>query len=145
MRVDFYQLGHDTAAAALPLIARAALKAGEKLLIVSDDSAMLGRIGDALWARLPETFLAHGAAGGANEARQPILLSDKPDPANGAQFMAIADGKWREGAQPFARTFYFFDQAGLQEARDCWRSLGQRDGIARHFWKQKDGKWVEGP
>ncbi len=119
MRVDFYQLSRDPAEAALPLIARAAMKAGERMLVVSADEAQLARIGDALWSRLHDTFLAHGVAGDKDAERQPILLSATPDPANGAKFMAIADGLWREGAEPFARTFLLFDESTLQGARDC--------------------------
>ena len=145
MRVDFYQLSRDSAEAALPLIARAALNSGERLLVVSADEVQLGRIGEMLWAKLPESFLAHGKAGEAHAERQPILLSNATEPANGAQFMAIADGVWREGEQPFERTFYLFDEAALQAARDCWRMLGMREGIERKFWKQDGGKWVEGP
>jgi DNA polymerase-3 subunit chi len=145
MRVDFYQLSRDPAEAALPLIARATLKAGERLLVVSSDDNQLLRISEALWSRLPESFLAHGASGGPDDLRQPILLSDRPDSANGARYMAIADGVWREGEQPFERVFYLFDEATLQPARDCWRMLGTRDGLERKFWKQQDGKWVEGP
>ena len=145
MRVDFYQLSRDPAEAALPLIARATLGAGERLLVVSADEAQLGRIGDMLWTRLPESFLAHGRAGGEHDARQPILLSSEVQPANGARFLALADGVWREGEVPFARTFLLFDEATLQPARDCWRMLGTRDDVERHFWKQEGGKWVEGP
>ncbi len=145
MRVDFYQLSRDTAEAALPQIARNTLKAGERLVVVSADEAQLGRIGDLLWAKLPESFLAHGKAGEAHAERQPILLSGDASPANGAQFLAIADGVWREGEQAFARTFYLFDEATLQTARDCWRMLGTRDDMQRKFWKQEGGKWVEGP
>ena len=145
VRVDFYQLSRDPAEEALPLIARAALNAGERLLVVSADEAQLGRIGDMLWTKLPETFLAHGRAGSPHSERQPILLSDAPEPTNGAKFMAIADGVWREGAEPFARTFYMFDESTLQAARDCWRSLGTRDGVERKYWKQQGGKWVESP
>jgi DNA polymerase III subunit chi len=145
LRVDFYQLSRDPAEAALPLIARAAMKAGERMLVVSADEAQLARIGDALWTRLPDSFLAHGMAADKDAARQPILLSTAPEPANGAKFLAIADGLWREGAEPFARTFLLFDEATLQGARDCWRMLGTREGIERKFWRQEGGKWVEGP
>jgi len=143
LRVDFYQLSRDPAEAALPLIARAAMKAGERMLVVSADEAQLARIGDALWSRLPESFLAHGMAGEKHAERQPILLSATTEPVNGAQFLAIADGQWREGE--FERTFYLFDEATLQGARDCWRMLGTREGIERKFWKQEGSKWVEGP
>jgi DNA polymerase III subunit chi len=143
MRVDFYQLSRDPAEHALPLIARNVLKAGQRLLVVSADEAQRGRISEALWAKLPDSFLAHGEAGGAHDARQPILLSHQLDPTNGARFLALADGVWREGE--FERTFYLFDEATLQPARDCWRMLGERDAVERHFWKQDGGKWVMGP
>ena len=145
MRVDFYQLSRDPAEAVLPQIARNSLKAGERLLVVSDDAAQLGRISDALWGKVPESFLAHGAAGQPHEDRQPILLSGRVAAGNGARFMAIADGVWRDGDPAFARTFYLFDDVTLQAARDCWRMLGQREGVDRRFWKQQGGKWVEGP
>lgn len=145
MRVDFYQLSRDPAEAALPLIARATLAAGERLLVVSADESQLGRIDELLWTRLPDSFLAHGRAGGAHDARQPILLSAETTSSNGAKFLALADGQWRDPGDAFARVFFLFDQAALQAARDCWRMLGTRDGIERRFWKQDGGKWVEGP
>jgi DNA polymerase-3 subunit chi len=144
VRVDFYQLSRDPAELALPLIARATLAAGERLLVVSGDEAQLGRIEDALWTRLPDTFLAHGMAG-EHEARQPILLLSETRPANAAKYLALADGIWREPEAAFVRVFFLFDDATLQGARDCWRMLGTRDGIERRFWKQDGGKWVEGP
>jgi DNA polymerase-3 subunit chi len=145
VRIDFYQLSRDPAEAALPLIARATLQAGERLLVVSADEAQLGRIGELLWTRLTESFLANGRAGGEHDARQPILLSAETAPANGAKYLALADGQWRDPGEAFTRVFYLFDDATLQGARDCWRMLGTRDGIERRFWKQDGGKWVEGP
>ena len=144
MRVDFYQLSRDTAETALPLIARATLNAGERLLIVSTDERQRGRIGEALWTRLPDSFLAHGQAGGEHDARQPILIADAVAPANGARFLALADGLWRE-AEGFVRTFLMFDDVTLAGARACWRLLGERPEVERRFWKQEANKWVEGP
>ena len=145
-RIDFYQLGAgDRAEAALPLIARNTLNTGERLLIVSADADQLSRIGNALWAHGPGSFLANGFAGEGNEARQPILLSGEIAAANGARFMAIADGLWRNAEKAFDRTFFVFDDATLQAARDCWRMLGTRAGVERRFWKREDGKWREGP
>jgi DNA polymerase-3 subunit chi len=143
MRVDFYQLQRDPVEAVLPQIARNTLKAGERLLVVSGDEAQLSRIDEALWTRVPDSFIGHGRAGQGVDDRQPVLLSADLHPANGARFAAIADGVWREAEPAFARTFYFFDDASLQGARECWKALGERDGLERHFWKQQGGKWVE--
>ncbi|MCK9542992.1 MAG: DNA polymerase III subunit chi, partial [Novosphingobium sp.] len=104
MRVDFYQLGRDPAEKALVPLARKTLEAGERLLIVSGDEAQLGRIDRALWEEDRAGFLAHDMAGGEHDALQPILLSPEAEPANGAGFMAITDGVWREADPPFART-----------------------------------------
>lgn len=144
-RVDFYQLSRDPAEAVLPLIARATRNAGERLLVVSGDDAQLGLIGDALWERAPEAFLANGRADAAHADRQPILLSGKAEALNGARYIALADGVWRDEADGFERVFLLFGDAGLDGARQCWRMLGERDGVERRFWKQDGGKWREGP
>lgn len=143
MRVDFYQLSRDPAEWVLPLIARNTLGAGERLLVVSEDKGQLDRIGEALWTRLPDTFLANGQAGGPHDARQPILLSTAVVPANGAQFLALADGGWRESEA--ARVFLLFPPDRIDEARATWRLLGQREGVERKYWRQDGGKWREGP
>ena len=75
MQVDFYQLSRDPAEAVVPLLARNTLKAGQRLLVVSADDDLTGRISERLWAGA-ESFLAHGLSGGPHDARQPILLAD---------------------------------------------------------------------
>jgi DNA polymerase-3 subunit chi len=146
MRVDFYQLSRDPAELALPGIAKATLGAGERLLVVSADPGQLGRISEALWTRLPETFLAHGIAGGEHDTRQPVLLAEHLIPANGARYLALADGVWRdgEGWEP-ERVFLLFPPERLDDARGCWRMLGTREGVERKYWRQDGGKWREGP
>lgn len=144
MRVDFYQLTRDPAEWVVPLLARSTLGAGERLLVVSDDAPQLGRISAALWQRVPDSFLAHGLAGGAHDARQPILLNTAPDAANGARYLALADGQWRE-ADGMVRVFLLFPPDRIDDARGTWRMLGQREGVERHYWRQDGGKWIEGP
>lgn len=144
MRVDFYHLTRDPAEDVIPALAENTLKAGERLLVVSGDGGQRERMSAALWTARPESFLAHGEVGGAHAARQPILLSAELDRANGARFLAIADGVWRDGAAGFERVFYLFGAERIEAARDCWRKL--RGGEAeRHYWKQQGGRWVEGP
>ncbi|MFM5894311.1 MAG: DNA polymerase III subunit chi [Novosphingobium sp.] len=137
MRVDFYQLSESAVEAALPALAVKMREAGAKVLVVSADDAQLARISDALWA--PKgTFLANGAAGGPDDARQPILLADSLDAPNGATYLALADGLWRDGAENFERVFLLFDGSSIEQARQTWRSL---DGGERNYWQQKGGRW----
>lgn len=147
MRVDFYLLDRDPAEAVVPLLARAAKQAGERVLVVSDDAEQVARIDKALWDMAPEAFLAHGIAGEGHEARQPVLISGDIGPEsgaeNGAQFVILADGKWRDESSRFARTFLLFGDDRRREARECWTMIGQNEAMERHFWKQESGKWRE--
>ena len=79
-------------------------------------------------------------AGGADDARQPILLSTSPDAPNLARNMLIADGEWREAALTYDRSFYLFDDATLEGARLAWKLLAGREGVERRYWAQEDGK-----
>jgi DNA polymerase-3 subunit chi len=148
MRVDFYQLSRDPAELVLPRLAQGTLDAGERLLVVSEDADQLVRISEVLWTHKPETFLANGMAGGTHDARQPILLSQTAQPANGARYLALADGVWRdmpEGLDPAERVFLLFPPERIDNARGCWRMLGTHEGVERKYWRQDGGKWREGP
>ena len=143
MKVDFYQLSRDPAEKVVPLLARNTLKAGERLLVVSADDDLTGRISARLWEGA-ESFLAHGLSGGPHDARQPILLADVPQAANSARFMVIADGTWRDEALGFDRAFLLFDGSTIEDARATWRALDGKDGVERRYWRQDDyGKWEQ--
>ncbi|MBK9010325.1 DNA polymerase III subunit chi [Novosphingobium sp.] len=141
MRVDFYQLSRGPVERELPPLARRVLETGERLLVVSADTAQLGRIDEGLWAGR-ESFLAHGRAGEPHQERQPILLADQLEPANGARFVALADGRWRDEAERFERVFLFFDLATIDDARATWRRLKDREGMERNYWQQQDKGWT---
>ena len=147
MQVDFYQVSRDGAEAIVAMLAEKTLAAGQRMLVVARDEAQRVAIGQALWSRTARdgaaTFLANGDSGETHAARQPILLSGVVEPANGARFVVMADGCWREeaaDAAQFDRAFLVFDAATLEAARACWRMLGE---LERNFWKQDGGRWVK--
>ena len=145
MRVDFYQLSRDPAEAVVPVLAANTLKAGQRMLVVSADEAQRAAVSQALWSHAPESFLAHGEAGGEHDARQPVLLSEAVDAPNGAKFVALPDGAWRIGLDAFERVFLLFGPAEIEGARGCWRMLGEREDVERKFWVQDGGRWRPGP
>jgi DNA polymerase-3 subunit chi len=114
-----------------------------RLLIVAEDEGLLGRLDRMLWDQGPASFLPHGIAGGADDARQPILLSTSPDAPNLARNMLIADGEWRDAALAYDRACYLFDATTLEGARLAWKLLSGRDGVERRYWAQEGGKWVQ--
>jgi DNA polymerase III subunit chi len=142
VQVDFYQLGASPAEQVIASIAEKVLANDGRLLIVADDEALLARLDRMLWDQGKISFLPHGLAGGAEDARQPILLSTSPDAPNDARNMLIADGQWRDAALTYDRSFYLFDAGTLEGARLAWKLLAGREGVERRYWAQQDGKWV---
>ena len=143
MEVDFYQLAGTPAEQVIASLAEKVLGACGRLLIVAEDEAFLGKLDRLLWDQGSNNFLPHGLAGGAEDARQPILLSPNPDAPNQARNMLIADGEWREAALTYDRSFYLFDSANLEGARLAWKLLAGREGVERRYWAREGGKWVK--
>ena len=142
-RVGFYLSGAQPVERVLPLIARAAKKAGQRMLVVAEDAALLDRLDKALWEQFAEDFLAHGRADAPHAARQPVLLATECTAANGAALVALADGQWRDDAEGFERALLFFDESGRSAARETWRRFDSREDIAREFHELEGGKWVQ--
>ena len=143
MQVDFYQLAGTPAEQVIASVGEKILAGGGKLLVVADDEGFLARLDRMLWEQGPESFLPHGLAGGADDARQPVLLSKNPDAPNLARNLLIADGIWREAALSYERSFYLFDGATLEGARAAWKGIADREGIQRRYWAQVDGRWKQ--
>lgn len=142
MRVGFYLAPGQPVERVLPLIARAAARAGQRMLVVAEDEALLERIGGALWEHAPDEFLANGRAGQPHAAHQPVLLSRECAAENGARLVAFADGQWREEAETFERALLFFDDGGRQAAREVWTRFDGREDVEREFHELEGGKWV---
>ena len=143
MLVDFYQLGGAPLEQVIASIAGRLLADDGRLLLVAQDEHLLGKLDRLLWDQGPTSFLSHGIAGGADDARQPILLSQTTDAPNRARNILIADGEWREAALTFDRAFYLFDNETLEGARLAWKLLAGRDEVERRYWARADGKWVQ--
>lgn len=142
MLVDFYQLGGAPPESVIAAIAKKLLAEDERLLVVADDEPFLARLDRILWDQGTASFLPHAIAGGADDARQPILLSTSPDAPNLARNLLIADGQWRDSALTFERSFYLFDSDAIDRARLSWKLLSGREGVERRYWAREGGKWV---
>ncbi len=144
MQVDFYHLTVTPLERALPSIAQRVVAGGGRLLIVSGDEAQRVAIDRLLWSYAPESFLPHAQAGAEDDASQPVLIAPDVAPANAAANVALIDGEWRNGALGFDRAFHFFDADRIQDARAAWKTLADRDGVERRYWKQDEaGKWEQ--
>jgi DNA polymerase-3 subunit chi len=143
VQVNFYQLGSTPAEQVIASIAEKVLASDGRLLVVAEDEPFLARLDRMLWDQGTTSFLPHALAGGADDARQPILLSPSPDAPNNARNMLIADGQWRDAALTYDRSFFLFDAATLEAARLAWKLLAGREGVERRYWAQTGGRWKQ--
>ncbi|MEO7654153.1 MAG: DNA polymerase III subunit chi [Sphingomicrobium sp.] len=142
MLVDFYQLGGLSPDKVIAAIAGKVIEEDGRLLIVGEDEAALARLDRLLWSEDSASFLPHGMAGGADDARQRVLLSTSEDSPNGARNMLIADGAWRDSALTYDRAFFLFGDGELEAARLAWKLLSGREGVERRYWANDGGKWT---
>lgn len=145
MQVDFYHLTRDPVENVVPMLAEKCLDAGKRLLLVCGDHSKNSGLSQALWTKKADSFLAHDFAGSERQVDQPILISDHCEANNGAKYIMLSDGEWREEALQFERVFYLFTAAEIDEARTAWRELDGLDDVTPRYWKQDGGRWVEGP
>ena len=143
MQVDFYQLEASPLEQVVANLAEKVVANGGRLLVVAADETLLAKLNRLLWDQGPTSFLPHGVAGGADDARQPILLSTSEDAPNLARNILIADGDWRDAALNFDRAFHLFDSTTVEAARLAWKLLAGREGVERRYWRQEDGRWVQ--
>jgi DNA polymerase III subunit chi len=143
LQVDFYQLAGIPPEQVIASIADKTLASGGRLLVVAEDEKYIAKLDRILWDQGETHFLPHGLAGGADDARQPVLLSTSPDAPNLARSILIADGIWRESALSYDRSFFLFDNSSLEGAREAWKSLSGRQEVKRFYWASEGGKWVK--
>lgn len=142
----FYHLTHSNAETLLPQLLGKAMAAGWRVEVRGQGAERMAELDGALW--MGEGFLPHGLAGGAHDARQPVILRDGsagPPAANTPDCLMAIDGADVSDAEAAAlsRVCVIFDGndlAALDRARDQWRQLSAA-GIAAQYWAEDGGRW----
>lgn len=142
----FYHLTRGPMEVTLPMLVEKSLAAGWRVAVRGTDPARLDWLDEKLWLLSDEGFLPHGRAGGAHDARQPVLLTSASGAApNAAACLICIDGA-QAGPQEAAaleRTCILFDghdPQAVEAAREQWRALTAA-GIAAQYWSEESGRW----
>ena len=144
--VYFYHLTRHPLEVTLPVLLTKARAAGWRVLVRGSDAALLDWLDEKLWLGPEDGFLAHGRAGGAFDARQPILLSESAEPApNKAHCLMSVGGAdiSAEEVKEADRACILFDgqdEHATAHARTQWKSLTEA-GCAAQYWAEDAGKW----
>jgi DNA polymerase-3 subunit chi len=145
VEVGFYHCTRQPAATVAVRLAERVLADRQRLLILGE-AAVLDALDRALWTGDAAGFLPHGRAdgeAGVDAADQPILLSDRADPVNGAALlMAVGTGVPPEFGR-FSRILTLFDDGSSahERARADWRALSDRPDVKCVYWQQSAKGW----
>lgn len=139
----FYLLTENTVEQTLPSLIGRAQGQGWQIELRGVDAGRMDKLDQALWLGPDVGFLAHGLAGGASDALQPVLLTTQP--TDRACIMCVDGAEVTpdqvQAAQRVCILFDGNDGAALAHARTQWKSLTGA-GCAAQYWAQSDGRWV---
>lgn len=143
--IYFYHLTRRPLEATLPVLLGKARQAGWPVVVRGVDHGRLEWLDERLWQGPDDGFLAHGLAGGAHDAQQPILLTCDMTAANAPKCLMSIDGAPVDPDEVAAldRVCILFDgndTAALQQARDQWKTLTEA-GCSAQYWSEESGKW----
>ena len=143
--VFFYHLTRSRPEDTLRTLLGKSRQAGWRVLVRGKSEAMLERLDELLWLGPEETFLAHGIAGGAQDADQPILLSTGPEISNAAACVMSIEGAevTPEEVDSLERVCILFDggdDGAVTHARGQWKALTGA-GCAAQYWSEESGRW----
>ncbi|MGB0921567.1 MAG: DNA polymerase III subunit chi [Alphaproteobacteria bacterium] len=140
----FYHLERSTLIDVLPTLLERSLERGWRAAISCPDNTELDALDTTLWTARDDSFLAHGLAGGKQDAEQPILLSTDEAITNSPQILFLTHGANAKAAENFTRIVDLFDGNDAQ-AVDAARSRFRAMRDAGHdvtYWRQSEsGKW----
>lgn len=141
----FYHLTRKPLEVTLPLLLGKARAAGWRVAVRGTQAERLRWLDEKLWLGPEEEFLPHGLAGGAHDARQPILLTTSGEAANTPHCVMSIDGAdvvpdEVGGLERVCVLFDGNDDAALTHARTQWKSLTGA-GCAAQYWSEASGRW----
>lgn len=143
MEINFYQCDESLTKSIAPLTLKI-LEEKKKALIFSKDASRLAEIDSGLWSYGKNKFIPHVTLDDKDFIleRQPILLSNKEENSNKADYLILTEESSEAFLSNFSRVFYFFDALSLDAAKTAATKYKK---IATKFnsYKKEDGKWVK--
>ncbi|MBM3579192.1 MAG: DNA polymerase III subunit chi [Alphaproteobacteria bacterium] len=131
--INFYQTDEAIGKSVAPLLLKV-LSEKKKALIFSRNQVQLKEIDSALWNYGRNKFIPHALIFDRDfdPKRQPVLLTDKEENSNLADYLVFLDEPSQPFVSNFSRVFYFFEEGkNLSKIKPT------------NFYKKSDGKWVK--
>ena len=131
--VLFYHLENQPLERVIPILLEKTLERGWRAVVEVGSPERAGVLDAALWTYRDDSFLAHGLAGGEDDAAQPVLITtgpEAPGTATAADVRFFTDQRRTAiGRGLHAHRSHLFsghDPDAVTEARAAWRALRER-------------------
>jgi DNA polymerase III subunit chi len=139
----FYHLTRQPLEVTLPALLEKASGAGWRIEVRGTNLERMQWLDDKLWLGADDGFLAHGVAGGSEDAHQPILLTTNAEP--GFECIMSIDGATLDpqevsDSKRVCILFNGLDESAMQQARSQWKTLTEA-GCAAQYWSEESGRW----
>lgn len=132
--INFYQVDEGIIKAVAPLLLKV-LEEKKKALVFCRDALQVKEIDGALWSYGRNKFIPHITNHDGKEfemLRQPILLTDKEENLNQADYLVFLHEPSEAFINKFSRVFYFYEEGKSAAKIKPTKS-----------YKKLDGKWVK--
>jgi DNA polymerase-3 subunit chi len=143
--VGFYHLQTTPLERALPKLLERSLAGGFRVLVVAGSAERVAHLDALLWTYDEASFLPHGSRRDGQPERQPILLAETEDNANGADLLVLTDGAASTRLADYRRCLDIFDggdEAAVAAARERWQAA-KTAGHALTYWQQTETGWTK--
>lgn len=143
IEINFYQCDEAISKSIAPLLLKI-LDENKRALIVADSQMQIKEIDDGLWSYGKNKFIPHITISDKDFdfKRQPIVISDKAENINDADYIIFLKEISSDFLTKFSRAFYFYNILNAALAKDLAKKY---QPIASKFesYAKKDEKWVK--
>ncbi len=137
--INFYQVDETIVKSLAPLLLKI-LEEKKKALIFCVNENKIKEIDESLWIYGRNKFIPHTTVFDREFPlkRHPILITNKEENSNEADYLVFLDVPSQNFLTNFARVFYFFDETNSPAAQELSKKLQPKN-----FYRKVEGKWVK--
>lgn len=137
VEINFYQVDETIIKALAPLMLKV-LEENKKALIFAQDANQIKELDNSLWSYGRNKFIPHITINDSefDLKRQPILLTNKQENANNANYLVFFDKPEIDFINNFERCFFFFEEGNIAFAKELASKVKPTN-----CYKKTAGKW----
>ena len=142
--INFYHLMRKTLEQVLPEMLSKTLERGLKAVVKVSDKTQSEELSKFLWVYSQDSFLPHGTSEDKYPEENPVLITDKDENLNNAEYLFLTNMTWSGKLNEYEKVLNIFDgnnNESLNNAREKWKELQTEGKHQLTYWKQTETGW----